>query len=159
MKDGVEYSHMLGARQVLLPIVEQVDPALVPEYFWRVVATRPSPGDPRLVSEASASALIALLGWYDRDVAEALFEPIRDEMEHTDEPALARASTAFLSWSVFDPRAAAARVEKLPVDPRLDLNADSVRVRVCESLRLPREARWRAIWGNFTEMADLIYPD
>ena len=42
MKDGADHSRMLGFRGVLLPIVEQIDPALVPELFWRVVATRPS---------------------------------------------------------------------------------------------------------------------
>ena len=51
MKEGAEYSNMLGPRQILLPMVEQIDPALVPEYFWRIVATRPSVGDPRSVSE------------------------------------------------------------------------------------------------------------
>jgi hypothetical protein len=159
MREGGEYSHMLGFRQVLLPIVEQIDPALVPEYFWRIVATRPSVGDPRSASNVSSGALVLLLAWYDRDVAVALFEPIRDQMERTDDMALARESTAFLSWSIFDPRAAAARLGKLPVNPRLDLNADHVRRQVCEYLRLSHDARWRKVWGNFTGMAEMIYPD
>ena len=62
MKDGVEYSNMLTSRQILLPMVEQIDPALVPEYFWRIVATRPSVGNPRSVDATSASALIAASG-------------------------------------------------------------------------------------------------
>jgi hypothetical protein len=65
----------------------------------------------------------------------------------------------FLSWSLFDPRAAVARLERLPVDPKRDLNRGSVRQRICQVLRLPHEARWRNIWANFTEMADLIHPD
>jgi hypothetical protein len=154
MRDGPEYSHMLGARQVLLPIVEQIDPALVPEYFWRVVASRPSVGDPRSGRDLSPSSLVLLLAWYDRDVAAALFEPVRCQMERTDDRALVRESTSFLSWSMFDPRAAADRLERMPVDPRLDLNADHVRRQICEYLRLSHDARWRKVWGNFTE-----YPD
>jgi hypothetical protein len=159
MRDGQEYSHMLGFRQILLPIVEQIDPALVPEYFWRIVATRPSVGNPRSIGSLSSGALVLLLAWYDRDVAEALFEPIRDQMEKADDVALALESTAFLGWSIFDPRASVARLEKLPVNPRLDLNADHVRRQVCEYLRLEHRARWRKVWGNFTEMANMIYPD
>jgi hypothetical protein len=26
-------------------------------------------------------------------------------------------------------------------------------------LRLRHEARWRNVWGNFTEMADMIFPN
>ena len=37
MKEGVEYSAMQG---IVLPLVEQFDPALVPELFWRAVAMR-----------------------------------------------------------------------------------------------------------------------
>ena len=29
---------MLVPRGVLLPMVEQIDPALVPEFFWRILA-------------------------------------------------------------------------------------------------------------------------
>jgi len=76
MKDGPEYSEMLGFRGVLLPMVEQIDPALVPELFWRAIATRPSVGNPRRRdNEYSSSALVMLLAWYDRDVAATLFEP------------------------------------------------------------------------------------
>ncbi len=42
MNDGADHTQMLGFRRILLPIVEQIDPALVPELFWRIVATRPS---------------------------------------------------------------------------------------------------------------------
>ena len=159
MRDGPEYSRMLGFRQILLPMVEQIDPALVPEYFWRIVATRPSVGNPRAYGSLSSGALVLLLAWYDHDVAEALFEPIRDQMEQASDAELARESTAFLAWSMFDPRAAAARLQKLPVNPRLDLNADHVRRQVCDYLQLNHEARWRKVWGNFTEMANMIYPD
>ena len=80
-------------------------------------------------------------------------------MEQMDEPALANGSIEFLSWSIFDPRAAFARLERVPVNPKLCLNGDYVREQVSDSLRSPHEARWREVWGNFTEMADMIHPD
>jgi hypothetical protein len=104
------------------------------------------------------SSLVALLAWYDRDVAAVLFEPVRDQLERTKESALARASAEFLSWSILDPRAAVARLEKVPVSPKLDLDADSARQRVSKSLRLSHEARWRDIWEDATEMRQMIYP-
>ena len=42
----------LELREVVLPLVEQVDPALVPEYFYHVVAMRASIGNPRPVNGA-----------------------------------------------------------------------------------------------------------
>jgi hypothetical protein len=159
MKDGAEYSNMLGFRQVLLPMVEQIDPALVPEFFWRIVATRPSVGNPRHRGERSNSPLIVFLAWYDRDVAAALFEPVRAAMERTDVPEILNPVLDFHAWSIFDPRAAVARLEQAPVNPKLDLNADAVREQVAESLGLPHEARWRMIWRTYSEMADLLLPD
>ncbi len=155
MKDGAEYSLMLESRHVLLPMVEQIDAALVPEYFWRVVASRPSIGDPCAVNEASLSELVMLLAWYDRDVAEVVFERVRDQIERTDAAALARSANEFLSWSIFDPPAAVARLERVPVNLKRDLDADSARERVSEILRLPHEARWRAIWNEVTAMREL----
>jgi len=88
-----------------------------------------------------------------------LFEPIRAQLEHTGDLTQADAGFAFLAWSIFDPRAAVARLEQVPVNPKLDLNADPTRQRVAETLGLPRKARWRKIWLDFTEMADLLLPD
>ena len=97
MKEGEGYSLMLDylmleARPVLLPLVEQIDPALVPSLFWRIVATRPSVGNPRDVpgdvEKHWSSRLVAVLGWYDRDVAAAL-STHSGRLEHTDDLAQA----------------------------------------------------------------------
>jgi hypothetical protein len=100
-----------------------------------------------------------LLAWYDRDVAATLFEPIRAKMEHTGDHELASGGLEFLAWSIFDPRAAAARLEQVPINPKLDLSAELTRQRVVETLGLAHEARWRFTWLNFSEMADLLLPD
>ena len=140
MREGVGHLKMLGAREVMLPLVEQIDPALVPELFWRLVATRPSVGNPLTVSDYRSSQLVADLGWYDRDVAAALFEPIRVHMEHSDDLPRVGLAEEFLGWSIFDPRAAVARLEQMPVSPNFGLDADYARLRVCEMLGLSRRA-------------------
>jgi hypothetical protein len=143
-------SLMPGPSEVLLPLVEQIDPALVPEYFWRVVAMRPSIGNPRSVDHSSAALLTLLLAWYDREVAAALFEPVRVWMEHADD----RGSllTGFEAWSIVDPRAAVARLERMPIGRNFELDADRARATVAETLALSHEARWRSIWYGYTEM-------
>jgi Carboxypeptidase regulatory-like domain len=168
MKEGEGYSLvldtlMLEAREVFLPIVEQIDPALVPELFWRVVATRPSVGNPRDVpgdvAKHWSSRLVAVLGWYDRDVAVALFEPIRAQLEHTDDLALARSPEEFLAWLIFDPRAAVARLKQVPVDPKFELySGRPARFQVADMLGRSRETRWRLSWRAFTYMSELIAP-
>ncbi len=61
----------------LLPIVERIDPALVPEILWLDIASRLPTGNARMRQAYSPGGLIARLAWYDRDVAAALFEPSR----------------------------------------------------------------------------------
>ncbi len=159
MTEEPDYSTRLGFNGLLLPLVEQIDPAWVPEFFWRAVATRPPTGNPRTLFDYYASYMIALLAWYDRDVAAALFEPVRAQMELSDAPALARMGTEFLAWSMFDPRAAVARLERIPVNPKVGLTANRGRVDVAEMLGLSHEERWRKLWGNFTEMRYLFGRD
>jgi len=153
-----EDSLILEPREIVLPLVEQVDPALVPEYFWRVVATRPPIGNPRAVSEFPSPPLIALLAWYDHEVAAALFEPVQDWIEHADDQELDRRVAVFQAWSIFDPRAAVARLAQVPLSSGRDRGADSARQQVAEMLGLPHEARWRTIFGQFTELRQLQYP-
>ena len=57
----------------LLPAVERIDPALVPEMLWRDVASRPPIVDPRVGHGYSPTRLVAQLAWYDRQVAAAGF--------------------------------------------------------------------------------------
>jgi hypothetical protein len=52
-----------------------------------------------------------------------------------------------------------ARLEQIPVNPKLGLTTNRGRVEVAGILALPREARWRKIWGDFTEMKDLFESD
>ena len=102
MQDQPERFQFLAG--MLLPVVERIDPAMVPELFWRDVASRPPFGNPRTISAYSPTRLIEHLAWYDREVAAALFEPTRERIEHTEDRELATWRAEFLAWSLFDPR-------------------------------------------------------
>ncbi len=130
----------------LLPVVERIDPALVPEVFWRFVASRPPVGNPRATVTYSPTNLIQYLAWYDREVAAALFEPSRDRIEHTEDPELATWSAEFEAWASFDPRAAVARLEKVPVGP--DARTNAARLRVAGALGRSHEQRSREMWSD-----------
>ncbi|MGP0062323.1 MAG: carboxypeptidase regulatory-like domain-containing protein [Isosphaeraceae bacterium] len=134
---------------ILLPVVERIDPALLPEIFWRVVAARPSFGNPRTSSPNSPNYSIQHLFWYDREVAAALFEPTRERMEHIEDRELATWDTEFRAWSLFDPRAAVARLEKVPVVSETGARANSARTGVARSLGEPYELRWRRYWAEW----------
>ncbi len=68
-------------------------------------------------------------------------------------------SREFLGWSFFDPRAAVARLERIPLSPKLAPDADSTRTQVAESLGLPYPERWRRVWNNNTDMRQLFERD
>jgi hypothetical protein len=83
---------------------------------------------------------------FHREVAQALFEHVRTELDRTDDSELAsRWPVEFLGWSFLDPRATVARLEKVPVSSQLAMNADFTRTRVAEFLGLPYEQRRRKV--------------
>ncbi len=138
-------------------MVEQIDPALVPEYFWRIVAMRPPVGDPSDAGQiGSAAELALLLGWYDRNVAEVVLEPARAALEQLADKSGPAPSTAYFAWSILDSRGAVARLEQVPVNPKLDFSEDRPRQPVSEALQLPHEARWRFVFLNRTEMVSIL---
>ena len=87
-----------------LPIVERIDPALVPEVFWLDVSSRLPASNPRMRTAGATAPLIERLAWYDRDVAAALFEPARARIEQAGGDQPASLAMEFLAWSAIDPR-------------------------------------------------------
>jgi len=156
MEEGTESSGSAVEHRVLLPLVEQINPTLVPEVFWRAVAMRSPIGKPHSLIDESPSHLVFLLAWYNREVAAALFEPVRALMEKTDDRELAELENPFLEWSIFDPRAAVARLEQTPIAFG---NRISSSERVAELLGLSYEDRWRRVWTDHTDMRFLLERD
>ncbi len=131
--------------RALLPAIERIDPALVPEILWRYVASRLPYGNPRAVHLNFPTGLITEVACYDREVAATLFEPIRARIEQTDPTELAAWGEEFRAWSLIDPRAAVARLEKVPVPQEPDVRKANCAARfvVGASLARSREERWR----------------
>ena len=68
-----------------------------------------------------------------------------DDAAATSEIELA---TDYWAWSIFDPRAAVAQLEKLPIDPGLPNNAIRARLLVAKSLAKHHEQRWHELWDR-----------
>ncbi len=135
-----------------LPVVQAIDPAMVPEVFWRDVASRPPFANPRTINDYSPNSLIHRLAWYDREVAAALFEPSRARMEHTEDRELATWENEFVAWSFFDPRAAVAWLQRVPVVNEPGARANAARIRVATMLGLTYEQRVQRIWPDWDDM-------
>ncbi len=82
-----------------------------------------------------------------------LFEPARARIDRPRGDHPANWASEFVAWSLFDPRAAVGRLEKLPIDPKLQNNAIDARLAVAESLAQSHEERWRRIWEDW----DIIF--
>ena len=105
-----------------------------------------------------------LLAWYDREVAAAVFEPVRDRMDRTDDRELATQRSKFLSWALFDPRAAVARIEQLQLRATTELETKAIltlREFVGRNLARPYEEQWRFVWfvPGYGEMKALLERD
>ena len=140
MDERPERYNLTAAR--LLPVVEQIDPALVPEIFWRHIASRQPYGDPRTSHAAFPGPLVEELAAYDREVAAALFAQTLARMEQTEPKELATWGWEFLAWSAIDPRVAVARLERTPIalDGRQPITSISARIAVAKSLARTRTA-------------------
>jgi hypothetical protein len=135
---------------LLLPIVERIDPDLVPEVFWRDVASRLPYGNPWSTRPHDDEAGLALhLAWYDAELAAAVLEPLRARTDDTDDADLSRWGNEFRAWATYDPRGAVARLEKVAVssDPAYAPNA--ARLGVAAFLALPHDERWRRLWHHW----------
>ena len=105
-----------------MPLVESIDPALVPELFWRAVADLAVADDPRVEygrDDVLRQAL--LLARYDRQVASALFEPAARASTARGTDAGQMIPNELLLLAVIDPRRAVAAVEAMPEPSNLEI--------------------------------------
>jgi len=140
----------------LLPLVERIDPALVPEVFWRAVALRSPAGDPRNEMDSQSARLAEFLAFYDRDVASVLFKPVRAELEKAGDSSN-QLSNHFLAWSLLDPRAAVARIQRIGVKKDPEPNSNWALSTVVESLAETDEARWKWFWRRHSTLGELLF--
>ena len=137
-------------------IAEQIDPALVPEIFWRALAARSPCGDPRQGDDGALTVMAMCLSRYDREVGAAVLEPTAVEMEQVKEGSASR-SIDFLAIAVVDPRRAGSLIDRIPVTSDLSVNSNWSRIRLAEMLASPPEARWKAIWRSSSSVAGILF--
>ena len=135
----------------MLAIAEAIDPALVEEVMWLAIAGRPPSS--RAV-QAAPGPLFQHVAWYDRDVAAALLEPLLQRMEKTADRELVGWEGLFSAWTLIDPRAAVARLEKIAMTS-VNPNDNRLWIYVVEKLALDRDERWRK---SFIDWAPIFDP-
>jgi hypothetical protein len=154
----------------LVPVAERIDPALVPEFFWRAASLGAS-SKPRVVAGAMRDAtrearpggvatqgardaatreavLALLLARYDRDAAMVLLAPLLDRWSPTDDDA----STLARALAAVAPERAVALVESMPDDAGADPRGrgvpsvkDHARIELADFLGRPPGERWERV--------------
>jgi Carboxypeptidase regulatory-like domain len=159
VQKGPDRARFLLVAGSLLPLVERIDPTLVPEILWRAVAARTPVVDPGTPPGSIPGRLIAQLAWFDHDVAAALFETTRMRMVETTDLDPASSRFDFLTWSLFDPRAAVARLEQITIRPNPTELARNARLLVAASLGRKHADRWAEIFPEATIIQSGIQRD
>jgi hypothetical protein len=80
--------------------------------------------------------------------------PSLAHIDQSSDDETADLSVEFHAWSLFDPRAAVARLEKISVGSSLSRNVVNARLRVAQSLARSRDERWRECWKNWDVFLD-----
>jgi RNA polymerase sigma factor (sigma-70 family) len=153
-----QFNGLHGAASIagsLLPVAEQIDPRLVPEFFWRTLSFRlppPEDDDPYFLKEYSDAALALALARYDRGLAKTLLEPLaKCEREQRN---LRRSYAFFPATAIVDPRWALELIESLPGERE---QKEEARRSVAKTLALNGEECWReaqkhlGLWAVDTE--------
>jgi hypothetical protein len=142
----------------LMPLAEAMDPALVPEFFWRTIADLGVANDPR--SEYGRYDVLGqaiLLARYDRAVAAALLEPAAKASPARGHDAGEMTPSEVILLGVIDPRRAAAAVEAMP-EPT-DLGTDGAnwsRIILSEAIGDDDTGRWKRIWSIFSGLGGVL---
>jgi hypothetical protein len=148
-----------GRFAMLLPIVEAVDPELVPEFFWRAVAKLGVDDDPR-VRDARDDVMRAalLLARYDRDVATALFESALRSSTFRGAGATTLRTDALLALAVIDPARAVTALETMsePVAPQQVGELLQLRLDLAEHLARTTDSAWLRIWFSFSGLGPFL---
>jgi len=131
----------------LLPVAERIDPALVPERFWRAASWRgaSAPMSRLELPKTMPDAVLALLlARYDREVARTLLEPLVAgglSKPGTD------ANYTLQAMAAVDPKRAVALLDTVPDDPDSGLSPtrnpkNQARLKLTTALATPPEKRW-----------------
>ncbi len=164
--DGVDTIYPTNPAVVVLPIVEQVAPERLGEFFWRAVALHERVG-PEREDELQKSGIgfeCTLLAHYDRGVAAVLFEPmdsfIQSVMAQKGRSGEMTASV-IVAKGCIDPKAGAELIESLAPDagrPGVD-SANQARMQLAGLFAAQpgdrRSGRWRRLLRSMSAQVPL----
>jgi hypothetical protein len=130
---------------LLVPVAEQIDPALVTEFFWRTLSLR-APARPGNLEDTWAlqmeslarGALALVLARYDRELAMAFVEEARKPLPQEGS---GRLPNYVLAAVLADPRRAVSLAEKLATGP----NGDYACEQVINLLLAEGDAVWKVV--------------
>jgi hypothetical protein len=119
-RSGLFYITPAKTLSTLLPIAEQIDPALAHELFWRTLSlrlTESGEGERRWMHDISLVLMAQMLSRYDRDVARALIEPVRQREQSRSFSGAEPFVWVPLASIRIDPEGTLAWLETLPESP------------------------------------------
>ncbi len=140
-----------------MPLAEEIDPAFVPEIFWRAAADRSPNPDPRIEWGSTMFDLSLFMARYDREVALVLIER---ELAIAGDELYSRPRLflrLFEALAMIDPRRAFELIEKIPpAGANLDIYEGSnwTRVQIAVLLARPIESTWRIVWRLNSGLAE-----
>jgi hypothetical protein len=141
----------------LLPLVEAVDPGLVPELYWRAVADLAPDDDPRSESGRGDPPRAALLlARYDRNVARALLDPAAEAGTIAGRRSHRMSPATVLLLAAIDPLRAVEAVETIPDPADSDPRAIGTRVNLSEFLGRATDARWADVWRSNSGLGSIL---
>jgi hypothetical protein len=133
----------------LLPVAEQLDPRLVPEFFWQAVSFRlPRPDDEDQVWQADLSdAFLSLtLARYDRAVPRVLLEQAAKSVESLRRQHGLLNSALFRAATLLDPPSAVLLLEELANWK----DRERMTYTITRALTQDGDARWHAVQKELT---------
>jgi hypothetical protein len=150
--DGAQDAARVAA--ALVPVAERIDPALVPEFFWRaasLAAPRTPPGADVPMPDA---VLALLLARYDRDAAMVLLAPRLDRRPIPRDDGLSSLARAL---AAVDPERAVALVEAMPDDPGDNIRLpqglkNNARLELSVFLGRPPGERWNRLTAQLLHL-------
>ena len=153
--DGLDTLYPTNPAAVILPVVEQVAPQRLADFFWRAVAlhTRIDPDDEDRLQRSAIGAECMLLSHYNRDAAAVLFEPMNAYIQSVvaeKSRSGELTSSTLIAKACLDPRAGVQLLEQLPGAQAQSAAEgwNEARLQVAGAFSLPPDLRWHRLWRS-----------
>ncbi|QEH35013.1 hypothetical protein OJF2_35580 [Aquisphaera giovannonii] len=141
-----------------MPLAESIDPALVPEFFWRAVADLAPSDDPsQEYGRGDVLGEALLLARYDRRISAALYEPAHRASAAKGASSGQMTPSEVTLLGAIDPLRAIEAVEAMPEPPDLETKgANWSRIILSEQLGRDETISWDRIWGTFSGLGGVL---